>query len=47
MIHFRGNAMDYQKWAEAPGMESWDYARCLPYVKRAESLLNVNRGLKN
>ncbi len=39
MIYIRGNAMDYEKWAKAPGMEKWDYAHCLPYFKRAENRL--------
>ncbi|SLM32436.1 choline dehydrogenase, a flavoprotein [Desulfamplus magnetovallimortis] len=39
MIYIRGNAMDYEKWAKAPGMENWDYAHCLPYFKRAENRL--------
>ncbi|MBF0201645.1 MAG: choline dehydrogenase [Desulfamplus sp.] len=39
MIYIRGNAMDYEKWAAAPGMEKWDYANCLPYFKRAENRL--------
>ena len=37
MIFQRGNPMDYDKWAQAPGMESWDYAHCLPYFKRMET----------
>lgn len=37
MIFIRGNVMDYQKWAADPGMESWDYAHCLPYFMRGES----------
>ena len=39
MIYIRGNPMDFEKWAEDPGMESWDYAHCLPYFKRAENRL--------
>jgi choline dehydrogenase len=39
MIYIRGNAMDYEKWAADPGMESWDYAHCLPYFIRAENRL--------
>ena len=37
MIYIRGNAMDYEKWAQDKGMEKWDYAHCLPYFKRAET----------
>ncbi|MBU4526171.1 MAG: choline dehydrogenase [Desulfomicrobium sp.] len=36
MIHIRGNAMDFEKWAREDGLENWDYARCLPYFKRFE-----------
>ena len=36
MIFQRGNPLDYERWAADPGMESWDYARCLPYFKRME-----------
>ena len=39
MIFQRGNPMDYQRWAADPGMETWDYAHCLPYFKRMESLI--------
>ncbi|QIX25206.1 choline dehydrogenase [Nocardioides sp. JQ2195] len=37
MIFQRGNPMDYERWASDPGMESWDYAHCLPYFKRMET----------
>lgn len=37
MIFQRGNPMDYDRWAEQPGMETWDYAHCLPYFKRMET----------
>ncbi|GAB7078838.1 choline dehydrogenase [Megalodesulfovibrio paquesii] len=37
MIHIRGNAMDYEKWAaNDPGLAAWDYAHCLPYFRRFE-----------
>ncbi|MBT8361637.1 MAG: choline dehydrogenase [Deltaproteobacteria bacterium] len=39
MIYIRGNALDYQKWAAAEGMEKWDYAHCLPYFKKVETRL--------
>src|SRR4029078_3385451 len=35
----RGNALDYERWAEFPGMAEWDYAHCLPYFKRLETCL--------
>jgi len=39
MIFQRGNPLDYARWAADPGMESWDYAHCLPYFKRMENCL--------
>lgn len=40
MIFQRGNALDYERWAADPGMETWDYAHCLPYFKRMENCLS-------
>ena len=37
MAYVRGNALDYDRWAEAPGLEHWDYQHVLPYFKRAET----------
>ncbi len=37
MIFQRGNPLDLQRWASDPGMETWDYAHCLPYFKRMET----------
>lgn len=37
MIFQRGNPLDYERWASDPGMETWDYAHCLPYFKKMES----------
>jgi choline dehydrogenase len=39
MIFQRGNPLDFERWAADPGMETWDYARCLPYFKRMETCL--------
>jgi choline dehydrogenase len=39
MIFQRGNPMDYERWAGGAGMETWDYAHCLPYFKRMENCL--------
>ena len=36
MIFQRGNPMDLERWASDPGMETWDYAHCLPYFKKME-----------
>ncbi len=37
MCYIRGNALDYDNWASHPGLESWSYADCLPYFRRAET----------
>ena len=37
MIFQRGNPMDFERWAARPGLETWDYAHCLPYFKRMET----------
>ncbi len=44
MIFQRGNPMDYERWGADPGMESWDYAHCLPYFKRMETCLAAEAG---
>jgi len=36
MIYIRGNALDYEKWAQEEGLENWSYSHCLPYFKRFE-----------
>ncbi|HET8727773.1 MAG TPA: choline dehydrogenase [Alphaproteobacteria bacterium] len=36
MAYVRGNALDYDGWSAAPGLEHWSYAHCLPYFRRAE-----------
>jgi choline dehydrogenase len=39
MIFQHGNPLDYERWASDAGMESWDFAHCLPYFKRMENCL--------
>jgi choline dehydrogenase len=39
MIFQRGNPLDYERWGADKGMETWDYAHCLPYFKRMETCL--------
>lgn len=39
MIFQRGNPLDYERWAADKGMETWDYAHCLPYFKKMETCL--------
>jgi choline dehydrogenase len=37
MCYIRGNAMDYDHWAQTPGLEHWAYPHCLPYFRKAET----------
>ena len=37
MVYIRGNAQDYNGWAENFGLADWSYAHCLPYFKKAET----------
>jgi choline dehydrogenase len=39
MIFQRGNPLDYERWGADAGMESWDFAHCLPYFNRMENAL--------
>jgi choline dehydrogenase len=39
MIFQRGNPLDYERWAADTGMQTWDYAHCLPYFNRMENCL--------
>ena len=38
-IFQRGNPLDFERWAADPGMETWDFAHCLPYFKKMENAL--------
>ena len=37
MCYIRGNALDFDNWATAKGLEDWTYLDCLPYFRKAES----------
>jgi len=37
MVYIRGNAQDYNGWAEQFGLHDWTYAHCLPYFKKSET----------
>jgi choline dehydrogenase len=37
MCYIRGNALDYDGWAQRPGLEDWSYLDCLPYFRKAET----------
>jgi choline dehydrogenase len=38
-IFQRGNPLDYERWGADGGMETWDFAHCLPYFKKMETAL--------
>jgi choline dehydrogenase len=44
MIFQRGNPLDFERWGADAGMESWDWAHCLPYFRRMENCLAADRG---
>jgi choline dehydrogenase len=37
MCYIRGNALDFDSWAKAKGLEDWTYLDCLPYFRKAET----------
>ena len=37
MCYIRGNALDFDNWATAKGLEDWSYLDCLPYFRKAET----------
>ncbi|MFM9913842.1 MAG: choline dehydrogenase [Methylophilaceae bacterium] len=37
MCYIRGNALDYDGWAQRKELENWSYFDCLPYFKKAET----------
>ena len=37
MVYIRGNAEDYNGWAEKHNLPEWTYAHCLPYFKKSET----------
>lgn len=38
MCYIRGNALDYDRWAESDSsLSHWSYAHCLPYFRKAET----------
>lgn len=39
MIFIRGNRGDFEKWSSNPGLEDWNYDRCLPYFRKLEHRL--------
>src|SRR5918995_779447 len=39
MIFQRGNPLDLQRWGADAGMDTWDFAHCLPYFNKMENAL--------
>jgi len=37
MVYIRGNAQDYNAWAQKFNLPEWTYAHCLPYFKKSET----------
>lgn len=37
MAYVRGNALDFDRWAEESGDPGWSYAHCLPYFMKSET----------
>ncbi|WP_439817824.1 choline dehydrogenase [Zavarzinia sp. CC-PAN008] len=37
MVYVRGNALDFDNWAQDPALRHWRYAECLPYFRKAET----------
>ncbi|OGB90622.1 MAG: choline dehydrogenase, partial [Burkholderiales bacterium RIFCSPLOWO2_12_FULL_67_210] len=37
MVYIRGNAEDYNGWAEQFDLPEWRYAHCLPYFRKSET----------
>jgi len=37
MVYIRGNALDYNGWAEKFHLPEWSYAHCLPYFRKSET----------
>ena len=37
MAYVRGNALDFDRWAQQCADPQWSYAHCLPYFKKAET----------
>ena len=36
MVYMRGHPLDFDGWAEQPGMAAWRHADCLPYFRAGE-----------
>lgn len=41
MMYVRGNAADFDNWANLTNDQGWSYASVLPYFKRAEHNMDI------
>lgn len=46
MLYTRGNRADFDRWAAETGVESWNYAHCLPYFRRLENCIGEIDGTR-
>ena len=46
MVHVRGNAMDFENWAQK-GLNKWGYSNVLPYFKKSECIDGLNKNYRN
>ena len=42
MVHVRGNAMDFENWAQL-GLPEWNYANVLPYFQKSENIEGLSK----
>ena len=41
MIYIRGNPMDYERWGDEAGLDTWRYAHVLPYSQKLKHVPKV------
>ena len=46
MVHVRGNAMDFENWAQL-GLSEWNYANVLPYFQKSENIEGLSKEFRN
>ena len=46
MVHVRGNAMDFENWAQQ-GLSKWGYSSVLPYFKKSECITGLDHNYRN
>ena len=46
MVHVRGNAMDFENWAQH-GLSEWNYANVLPYFQKSENIEGLSEEFRN